>query len=524
MSGRCIPVLDIRELVRRLRAKETLRAIARDMQVDRKTVTDYRDLALKQGWLEGELPDAASIAAPLKTRIARQVVQPSTVEPFRALVIELRSKGVEGVAIHDRLREHGYKGSYSAVRRFIRRLAKTHPDVCLRVEVPPGEQAQVDFGYAGLIYDPERDKLRKAWAFVMVLSHSRHQYVELVFNQEVATWLRVHRRAFEFFGGVPHRVVLDNLKAGITKACQYDHEVQRSYRDFATAYDFIISPCKPRTPKHKGKVEKGGVHYVKRNFLAGKTFVNLHDANEQARDWALTRAGLRDHGTTHQQPIHVFTKVEQSALKPLPAKPYAITLWKQAVLYRDVHVTFDKSFYSAPHRLVGKSLWIAGTADFVRIYDEWELVAQHVTATTPGTRRTNRDHQPPELLAFFEQSPEWCREVAGEVGPFAQAIVEQLLAERPSDRLPAVRALLKLRTKYSKARLERACRRALAFGELKYRTVKNILENGLDAEALPGLESEPPPSDSPRPRFARDAKELFPGPGESEETCRQPLN
>lgn len=523
MSGRCIPVLDIHELIRRLRANDKLRAIAREMQVDRKTVTEYRDLALKHGWLEGELPDAASIAALLKTRIARHVVQPSTVEPFRDVVTKLHSEGVEGVAIHDRLRERGYKGSYSAVRRFIRRLARTHPDVCVRVEVPPGHQAQVDFGYAGLIYDAERGKLRKAWAFVMVLSHSRHQYVEFVFDQGVATWLKLHRRAFEFFGGVPQRIVLDNLKAGITKACQYDHEVQRSYREFATAYDFIISPCKPRTPQHKGKVE-GGVHYVKRNFLAGQTFASLQDANERVRDWVLTRAGLRDHGTIHKKPLDVFTYIEMIALKPLPAKPYTITVWKQATLYRDVHLTFDKSFYSAPHRLVGKSLWIAGTAEFVRIYDEWELVAQHVTAPVPGTRRTHRDHLPPELLGHFEQTPEWCREVAEEVGPFARAVVEQLLAERPSDRLPTVQALLKLRTKYSKPRLDRACRRALAFGELKYRTIRNILENGLDAEPIPGAETPDPPSDSPRPRFARDAKELFPGPGESEEKCRHPLN
>lgn len=524
MSGRCIPVLDICELVRRLRLDQPVRAIARDMGLDRKTVTEYRDLSLRHGWLSGDLPTPATIAETLKVRIERRVAQPSSVEPFRHLVVDWLASGVEGVAIHERLRERGFKGSYSAVRRFLRQLRQARPDVCLRIEVPPGQQGQVDFGYAGFIHDPERGKLRRAWAFVMVLSHSRHQYVEFVFNQDVATWLRLHRRAFEFFGGVPQEIVLDNLKAGIVKACQFDHEVQRAYRDFATAYGFLIHPCRPRTPQHKGKVEKGGVHYVKRNCIAGRTFASLREANEHARDWAMTTAGLRRHGTTQQQPLRVFEDIEKVALQPLPSKPYELTVWKQALLHRDVHVVFEKSFYSAPHRLVGKTLWVAGTANFVRIYDDWELVAQHVTATRPGTRRTDSGHIPPDQQAYLEQTPEWCRQMAEQIGPSATAIVDQLLAERPSDRLPAVQGLIKLRRKYSSGRIERACQRALFFGEIKYRTVRSILENGLDSTPLPGAPAESPPRDSSRPRFARDGKELFPGPGESEETCRHPLN
>ena len=89
----------------------------------------------------------------------------------------------------------------------------------MRVETTPGEEAQVDFGYAGRMIDPATGEIRKTWAFVMTLSWSRHQYVEFVFNQKIPTWLRLHRNAFAFLGGVPRRVVIDNLKAGITQAC-----------------------------------------------------------------------------------------------------------------------------------------------------------------------------------------------------------------------------------------------------------------------------------------------------------------
>jgi hypothetical protein len=180
------------------------------------------------------------------------------------------------------------------VKRFLRRQAPSAPRASIRVEVAPGEEAQVDFGYAGQFLDPELGRVRRAWVFVMVLSCSRHQYAELVFDQAVATWLRLHRAAFEFFGGIPRRVVLDNLRAAIVHAALHDPEVQRSYREFAEHYGFLIAPCRPRTPEHKGKVEQGGVHYVKRNALAGRTFRDLHDGNRHAQDGRVVPGGVRD--------------------------------------------------------------------------------------------------------------------------------------------------------------------------------------------------------------------------------------
>src|SRR6266545_689209 len=129
------------------------------------------------------------------------------------------------------------------------------------------------------------------------------QRAELVFDQSVATWLRLHRVAFEFFGGVPRRVVLDNLRAAIVHAALYDPEVQRSYRECAEHYGFLIAPCRPRTPEHKGKVEQGGVHYVKRNALAGRAFRDLHDGNRHLLRWCVETAGHRVHGTTKRIPL-----------------------------------------------------------------------------------------------------------------------------------------------------------------------------------------------------------------------------
>jgi len=152
----------------------------------------------------------------------------------------------------------------------------------------------------------------------MTLSWSRHQYVEFVFDQEVATWLRCHRHAFEYFGGVPGRMVVDNLKAAIVRVAFHDPVVQRAYRECAEHYGFLIAPCRPATPQHKGKVEQGGGHYLKRNFLAGRTLPARPAANALVLTWCRETAGQRIHDTTKERPLERFEQVERAALQPLP--------------------------------------------------------------------------------------------------------------------------------------------------------------------------------------------------------------
>jgi transposase len=157
------------------------------------------------------LPDAAQLAALLHPpEDERPAQEQSCVTPFQEQVRAWRQQGVEGQAIYQLLIEqHGFAGSYSAVKRFLRRIEPRAPRATIRLEVAPGAEAQVDFGTAGLMRDPDSGRVRRAWAFVMTLSYSRHQYVEFVFDQTVATWCRCHRAAFEWFAGVPRRLVID---------------------------------------------------------------------------------------------------------------------------------------------------------------------------------------------------------------------------------------------------------------------------------------------------------------------------
>lgn len=512
MAGRTLMALDIRELLRRLRAKQSVRAIRNATGTSRKAIARYREIAELRGWLgDGPLPELAEIEIALKELAPASSLppQPFTAAPFENVITRLRQQGVEMKAIHQRLQDdHGYTGSYSALWRFVRKMEPCEPTAFVRLETPAGQQAQVDFTAAGTKIDPASGKLRKAWCFVMTLSCSRHQFAVLVFDQKITTWLRCHRQAFEHFGGVPRQIVIDNLKAAITKAVMYDPVIQRSYREFAEHYDFLISPCRPRTPEHKGKVESG-CHYVARNFLAGRADETITDANKALLRWVMEVAGRRTHGTTRQRPLEAFLQVEQATLLPLPQVAYDMGVWRQCKLHPDCHIVFDGAYYSAPHRLIGKVLWARSNGVTVQIFHEHQRLATHDWGK-PGTRRTIQDHYPPDKVAYLMATPQYCRNCARRVGPACAALVEQLLNERPLDRLRSVQAIIRLTEKFADQRLERACARALYFGETAPPAIKRILDHGLENEPLPML---PQPVPQMAFTFARPGSEIFPSTG-----------
>ncbi len=253
--------MNLQELLRRLRAGETRAAISRAMKISVNTVKDHRQWAEAQGLLIDALPDLTTLETlRQRTYHPRRERHPneSSMESYRTEIAELVKQGYKPRVIWNLLsrRYPGLAGSESAVWRLVKSIqACEPPEVVLRIETAPGEVAQVDFGYIGYLLDPDTSQRRKAWAFLMTLAWSRHQYAEIVFNQTIATWLIAHQHGFEFFGGAPQRVVLDNLKAAIIKAYTVDDdpEVQQSYRECAEHYGFLIDPCLPRKPQHKGK-------------------------------------------------------------------------------------------------------------------------------------------------------------------------------------------------------------------------------------------------------------------------------
>ena len=509
MSKRKIEMHHYRQALMRMRQGDSDREIAKSGLMGRRTAAALRALAGVRGWLDtaSPLPEDAIIADALAAP-KRASTTISRLEPRREQIAAWLGQGVSGVVIHTALkREHGYTGSYSAVRRMLATIKREMPPAAtVRLVFGPGEAAQVDFGAGPMLLHPAGE-MRRTWAFVMTLCFSRHQYVEFVWDQTVATWLGCHRRAFEWFGAVPARLVIDNAKCAITKACAHDPQTQRSYADCAEGYGFKIDPCPPHDPQKKGIVESG-VKYLKGNFLPLRQFRDLVDLNDQAKRWVLEEAGVRRHGTTGEAPLARF-ELERAVLRPLPAIAPDLGVWSQATVHRDCHVQFERAFYSVPWRLVGQRLWLKASDGMVTLYDEFRVVAAHSRAMRPGERRTVRDHLPPNAQTFFAPDRDWCAAQAQTIGPACAELIRTLLADRIAERLRAAQAILALRKQFPPVRIEAACVRALAHESPFYRTVKTILAGGHD---LRGDAVIDPRVGTHSGRFARDAASLFAAP------------
>jgi len=513
MSNRRFEMFTIRQILVRMRQGDTDRSIARAGLMGRKKLGVLRQQAARMGWLDSHtpLPEDGELATIFQRRPETQPAQcQSSLRDHEQRIAEWVAQGIQATTIHAALvRQYGFAGSYSAVKRLVRRIRQAvPPKVTSRLTFAPGEAAQVDFGAGPLLADPRTGELRKSWFFVMTLCWSRHQYAELVWDQKVMTWLACHRRAFHWFGGVPERVIIDNAKCAITKACINDPEVQRAYGEYAEGYGFRIDPCPPHDPQKKGIVESG-VKYLKRSFLPLRDFLHRDDAQRQLQEWVVGEAGNRIHGTTRQAPLKRFTEVEKALLQPLPENPPEISEWTRPKVHRDGHIQHGRCYYSVPFRWVGQQLWLRATAGTIRIYAEQELVATHPRLFQPGSFATVKDHLPPEAQAWQTRDVQWCLQMAEGVGPHCHAAVHQLFADRQLVHLRSVQNLLGLRERYSPQRLEAACERALHFGHARYKTVAEILKKGADQTPLSIPGTDPDSTYTRGGRFLRDSKTLF---------------
>ena len=499
----------LREIIYRLRQGESERRISQDIGISRPTIHKYRKLAESKGYLdvrkamvEEEELVAALGPAPKPPKI------PSSIEPYRKYVTEMLNKGVEMMAIWQRLRdEYDYKGSYSSVRRFVSQLDRQkEPESYVRVHCAPGEEMQVDFGYVGKLYDRKSGQIRNAYVFVATLSFSRHQYAELVFDQKIPTWIGLHRRSFEYFGGVPKVIVPDNLKAAVKKVVVHDPVLGEAYRRMAQHYRFLIRPTRPRTPEHKGKVENG-VHYVQRNFMAGRTFESLDAANRHLKRWIVEIAGVRQHGTTREAPLSRFYQHEKQALLTLPPTPYILNEIRMAKVHQDCHIQVNERYYSVPYRYVGHKVTVHLGEKLLEVYDDQQtLVCTHVLLPKKGQWSTRNEHYPVHKSLYLQNTPDMCCKAARRIGPATYAVVQQLLSDKPLHRLRSVQAILKLEETVGEKRLEAACKRALFYGDVQYRRIKEILNAALDQEPLP---ENHPADEGQVHRFARNVMEFF---------------
>jgi transposase len=427
-------------------------------------------------------------------------------EPWRDVIRAQCDRDLSAQRIYqDLVAEHGFTGSYYCVRRFVHRLEETHELPFRRLECDPGDEAQVDFGTGAPVVKADGAR-RKTHVFRIVLSHSRKAYSEVVYRQTTDDFLRCLENAFRYFGGAPRRVVLDNLKAAVKKADWFDPELNPKVRSFGEHYAAVFMPTRPYTPRHKGKVERG-VDYVQENALKGRSFASLEEENQFLRDWELTVADTRVHGTTRQQVGKHFAEVERTALVPLPLGPFPSFREARRTVHRDGHVEVDHAYYSAPPEYLARRVWVRWDAHLVRLFnDRMEPVAAHVKHE-PGRFSTLSPHIASEKISGVERGAAWQLARLRRLGPQSARWAEAVIASRGVEGVRVLIGLSSLAERHPWAAIERACEIATSYGSYHLRTIRALIARDASKQGtMPFLSAHPmirPLSDYGR--FVHDA-------------------
>lgn len=497
MARRRISMADVKEILVHWEAGEAVSTISRTLGYSRPTVRKYLQSAARAGLSPGGRGrgeaawDRLAEAAIAGVHPARPVGSVTAgVARYHDYLAE-RVGEVRLSVLHQRLRdERGLQASWGTFYRYVRshwpeRLARA-PRLTVRLEDPPaGSEAQVDFFYVGRWPDPEAERTRKLYAFLMTLSHSRHQFLYPVLAEDLSAWLAGHIEAFAFFGGVPRRVVPDNLTAGIVRADRYDPRLNRAYGELARYYGCLIDPSRAATPTDKPRVERG-VSYARESFFRGQEFASLAAMRRGAQRWARDIAGKRVHGTTGEAPLAAFLAREQTTLLPLPPQPWEPVTWTRGRVHADCHLVAAGVAYSVPYQYVGRDLEVRLGRTTVTIYQGTTLITMH--ARGDHGRVTRLDHYPKAGQTFLRATPGACLAQAAALGPAVQCLVSALLESGIHSQLRQVQAILRLASQHEAARMERACALALEAGDGRYRTVRGLLERQverLEPESVP---------------------------------------
>ena len=339
-----------------------IQQISQSLGLDRKTVRKYlgmvRCLGITRG---GPLPDEQELAMRLKeVREHLFYERPAfdVLAPHRGQIEAwLADTNTTGKQVWRLLKEvFGIEVGYTTLRRYLRsEFSYGRTRTTVRIETPPGEEAQVDFGYAGLMHDPETERNRRTWAFIMTLSYSRHKFVRFVFRQDIAMWLDCHERAFAFFGGVPRRIILDNLKSGVLKPDIYDPTINRAYADMERFYGFVAD--RRRWAWHSIRARWNGLFrlYAHTSLQGGRSEIAAMPTNEPSIGQGGDRHG--DPRNDEEETVPCLPRRGEGSSDSVAGNPLRASPLEECTVHPDHHIVFDKSYYSLPTRYIGRKVW-----------------------------------------------------------------------------------------------------------------------------------------------------------------------
>jgi transposase len=489
MPADTLPMRKIREILRlRFESNLSHEKIARALHLSKGVVNKYLALWRIAG-MEWPLPpelDDTALEAKLFGKPGRpQTTTQFTVPDFARVHQELKKKGVTlqllweeywqdypGVAFRYTAFCNHYRAWALSLKRSMRQVYRA------------GEKLFVDFAGPTIpVIMAATGEIRRAHLFVAALGASNYTYAEATWTETKADWIGAQCHALTYIGGVVELIVPDNPKALITNACRYEPEPNRTYEEFAAHYGTAILPARPRKPRDKAKVENA-VLVAERWIIArlrNRQFFSLVELN-RAIATLLVDLNNRPFKKLPGCRRSAFETIDQPALKPLPATPFEYAEWISATVSIDYHVEVDDHYYSVPHALVRKKVNVRITTTTIECWLNGKRVASHLKSDRRGKHSTIPEHMPKAHRAHMEWTPGRLLNWALSIGPATRDVVKWQLESRPHPEqgYRACLGLLRLAKEYSPERLEAACRRALAIGSPRYKSVASILKAKLD--------------------------------------------
>ena len=441
------------------------RRIQRETGVDRETVARYDP---------GREPKPAKVSTG----------PASACEPYRSIIEAAVAKGLTAQRIWQDLNEdYHFSHQYASVKRFVRTVKRRRPEVAAVMEHPPGEEAQVDFFQGPVTLDHTIGRWRRPWVFRMTLSCCSHSYEEPMWRQDKVSYIRAHENAFLDFGGVPRVVRLDNLKAGVARACLYDPDISELYAAFAKHWGFVPLPSRPRHPQEQGVAERGG-GYVKDNALKGRRFDSLEELDTFLKHWNRTIARVRIHGTTRKQVYTHFLEVEKPALKPVPEERFSLFEVGTRTVHPDGYVEVARAFYSVPDRLLGEEVRVYWDERLVRIYHQGQCVGVYTRAPA-GTFNSLDEHRPAHKPARQQAYQANLLTKAEHIGPRALSWAQGAIEERDVRAYRLLQGMISLTRKHPRVRVNWACGIALERRLFRYKPLRRLVEQAAARSPAP---------------------------------------
>jgi transposase len=484
-KGRRISMRKLKEAARLLlEFKLGVRQIARTCNISTSTAHAYVDRLKELDVPYGEIAamgddELGELLFPKEQRSSAK-----RLPDFEYLSKEMTKKGVTLLLLHEEYKKDnpgGYEQSrfYTLYREWAKKV-----DPVMRFTHKAGEKMFIDFsGDKAHYQDPTTGKIVEVELFISVLGASSYLYARAVSDQTTENFVNCTIKAFEFYGGCTEYVVPDNARSAVTHPSYYEPDINRVFAAMAEHYTIAVLPTRVRKPRDKAKVENG-VLQAQRRILASlrnTTFFSLAELNKAIAE-ETKKLNERPMTGISKSRHDLFLEIDKPALRPLPQERYTLTAWKKGKVHIDYHIDVEKTHYSVPYTLLGQNVDISYTSSLVEIYHRGKRIASHMRVNKPGAFVTDKLHMPHSHRQYLEWTPERIKSWGEKIGLHTKLLMEAIMEHRehPEHGYRSCLGLIRLAKLYPPERVDQACKRACDLQAYNYKSVKALLERGLE--------------------------------------------